>query len=104
MSVEAVPRKVEGLKAEKSPGKDNVHPAVIKKLKGRVASPLSQIFRKSFGTGEVPEDWKVVNVTPIFKKGSKRLASNYRRVSLTSVVSKMMKSLMRDEIFHSFAR
>ena len=98
LSVGAVTKKIKGLKAEKSSGKDNIHPAVIKNLKGSVAYPLSLIFRKSFETGELPEDWKVANVTPIFKKGSKRLASNYRPVSLTSVVCKMMESLIRDAI------
>ena len=35
--------------------------------------------------GSVPDDWKVANVTPIFKKGSKGDPGNYHPVSLTSV-------------------
>ena len=50
--------------------------------------------------GNVPDGWKVAEVTAIFKKGSPAEAGNYRPVSLTSVVCKMMESLiriMRDE-------
>ncbi|PKU35296.1 hypothetical protein llap_14400 [Limosa lapponica baueri] len=42
--------------------------------------------------GEVPEDWRKANVTPVFKKGKKEDLGNYRLVSLTS--GKMMKRLL----------
>ena len=48
--------------------------------------------------GRVPEDWKMENVTPIFKKGSKGDPGKYRPVSLTSVCCKMMESIIRDAI------
>ena len=43
-------------------------------------------------------DWKVANVTPIFKKGSKAMPGNYRPVSLTCVLCKVMESILRDSI------
>ena len=46
----------------------------------------------------VPQDWKVANVTPIFKKGSKGSPGNYRPVSLTSIPCRLMESVMRDEL------
>ena len=72
LSFGAVTKKIKGLKAEKSLGKDNIHPAVIKNLKESVAYPLNLIFRKSFETGELSGDWKVANVMPIFKKRIKK--------------------------------
>ena len=36
--------------------------------------------------GIIPDDWKTVNVVPIFKKGDHSKAENYRPVSLTVVV------------------
>ena len=48
--------------------------------------------------GNVPDGWKVAEVTAIFKKGSPAEAGNYRPVSLTSVVCKMMESLIRNHV------
>ena len=50
-----------------------------------LAVSLAIIFNKSLAEGVVPIDWKLENVTPLFKKGSKTEPRNYRPVSLTSV-------------------
>jgi len=49
-------------------------------------------------SGKLPKEWKMANVTPIFKKGSKTSANNYRPVSLTSQVVKILKSLIHSRI------
>ena len=56
------------------------------------------MFQKSIDEQSVPKEWKNANITPIFKKGSKFEAGNYRPVSLTSVICKVMESLIRDKI------
>ena len=61
-----------------------------------LSAPLAVLYSKSLYEGVVPSDWKLANVTPIFKKGSKSNPSNYRPVSLTSVPSKIIESLIRD--------
>ena len=43
-------------------------------------------------------EWKLANVTPLFKKGDKSNPGNYRPISLTSVVCKLMESILRDKI------
>ncbi len=47
--------------------------------------------------GLVPGDWKTANVTPIFKKGDRNILRNYRPINLTSVVGKMLESIIRDK-------
>ncbi|PKU31187.1 rna-directed dna polymerase from mobile element jockey-like [Limosa lapponica baueri] len=53
---------------------------------------------RSWRTGEVPEDWRKANVTPVFKKVKKENLGNYRPVSLTSIPGKVMEQLIMDVI------
>ena len=48
--------------------------------------------------GRVPDDWKNAHVTAIFKKGKKTTPGNYRPVSLTSILCKLMESIIRDKL------
>jgi hypothetical protein len=46
---------------------------------------LTIIFRRSLETGEVPPDWRSANVSPVYKKGDRYKAENYRPISLTCI-------------------
>ncbi|KFP81175.1 hypothetical protein N311_05739, partial [Apaloderma vittatum] len=86
---------LENLKVHKSMGPDEIHPQVLKDLAAEVARSLAIIFEKSWQSGEVPTDWKRGNITPIFKKkGSKENPGNYRPVSITSVLGKIMDQIL----------
>ena len=56
----------------------------------------SIIFERSWGTGEVPGDWRKANVTPVFKNGKKEDPESYRLVSLTSVPARVLEQLLLD--------
>ena len=86
------------LKDNKSPGVDNIHPAMLKNLHSELKKPLYLLFRKSLDEGTVPNDWKMANVAPIHKKGNKKLTSNFRPVSLTSMVGKLLERLINQAI------
>ena len=72
-------------------------------LSEELSEPLAVIFNLSLTTGTIPEMWKLANVTPIFKKGSKTTPGNYRPVSLTCIICKVMESLLRDQIVNHLA-
>ena len=69
---------------------------MLKELSEELALPLCILFNKSLESGEVPEDWKTAVVTAIFKKGTRSDPGNYRPVSLTCVVCKVLESIVRD--------
>uniref|UniRef100_A0A8C5MJL4 Reverse transcriptase domain-containing protein n=1 Tax=Leptobrachium leishanense TaxID=445787 RepID=A0A8C5MJL4_9ANUR len=82
----------------KAPGPDGIHTQVLRELCVEICKPLFLIFRDSFLSGIVPEDWRKADVVPIFKKGLKFVPGNYRPVSLTSVAGKVFEGLIRDNI------
>ena len=86
------------LDAYKSMGLDGLHPRVLRGLADVVAKPLSIIFQQSWVTGDVPVDWKLANVTSIFKKGQKDGPGSYRPISLTSVSGKIMEWIVSGTI------
>ncbi|KAK4824550.1 hypothetical protein QYF61_016154 [Mycteria americana] len=49
--------------------------------------------QQSWLTGEVPADWRLANVIPVYKKGWKEDLAKYRPVSLTSVPEKAMEHM-----------
>eukprot|EP00061_Rhincodon_typus_P002130 g16686.t1 len=90
--------KLNGLKVDKSPGPDGLHPRVLKEIVEEVVETLVVIFQESLESGRVPEDWKIANMTLLYKKGVRQKTENYRLISLTSVTDKILESILKDEI------
>ena len=67
----------------------------VKRTTPYIAKPLTAIMKKSFETEDFPADWRNANVCAIYKKGLKNSAENYRPISLTSIVCKIMEKLVR---------
>ena len=57
---------------------------------------ISKIFNLSYETGVVPLSWKLANITPLYKKGSRLDPANYRPISITSTLCKLMEKQIRD--------
>ncbi|KAK4806228.1 hypothetical protein QYF61_013372 [Mycteria americana] len=82
----------------KSMGQDGIHPRVLRELEEALTKTLSIIYQQSWLTGKVPADWRLANVTPIYKKGRKENPGNYRPVSQTSVPWKVMEQTILSAI------
>ena len=93
-----VTKVLSSLKVDKSPGLDEMHPKILKELQEEIADGLTIIFNKSLTSKEIPSVWKKARVVAIYKKKNKNLACNYRPVSLTSIVCKVMETVVRDHI------
>lgn len=86
------------IKESKSQGSDGIHPKLIKETVTSITKPVTKIYTKSMEESKLPQIWKVANITPIHKKGPKTDVSNYRPISLTSIICKTMERIVRDTL------
>jgi hypothetical protein len=102
MSTDFTPDKIKKkllkLNPAKSPDPDGLHPKLLREAANELVYPLSILFQTSLAEGTVPSSWRDGCITPIFKKGSKKDPGNYRPVSLTSLVCKLMEGLIKDSM------
>jgi len=73
-------------------------PYVLYECHDVIYYPLYIFYMKSLSLGILPTDWKLAEVTAVYKKGSKSDRGNYRPVSLTSVCCKIFEQLIRDDL------
>jgi hypothetical protein len=92
---EMVNEKLEKINVNKCPGLDGIHPTMLLELKTYLVKPLTSIFKSSLEQGIVPVDWKEAGVVPLFKKGKRNDPKNYRPISLTGIVGKILESIIK---------
>ena len=89
---------IDDIKPHAAPGPDEIPPIVLKQCKEQLATPIHLIWSRSLASGSVPKCYKRSLVTPLYKKGSRALPSNYRPVSLTSHVIKLYERVVRKQL------
>ena len=95
---EEVKKKLKALRTDKSCGPDEIHPYLLKVLADSMATPLTMIYNTSLQSGTVPAIWKEGVITALFKKGSKSSPANYRPITLTSVICKILEKLIIEQL------
>ena len=86
------------LKIDKTPGIDGMHPRILKELATVIKTPLTLIYKKTIAESHLPSQWKDAIISPIYKKGDRFKPSNYRPVSLTSIVCKVLERIIVDQL------
>ena len=89
-----VERLLNAVEVGKATGPDDISPKVLKNCAKELAGPLSTIFMACLREKKWPGIWKEARVVPVHKKSSRSLPSNYRPVSLLSVVGKVLERLV----------
>ena len=90
--------KLKNIKQNKSPGPDNIHPRVLFEIRESISKFITIIFSTSLRSKTLPMEWKHARVSAIYKKNNKTIPLNYRPVSLTCILCKIMESIIRDHI------
>ena len=83
----------------KATGPDGIPSRLLKETAYQMAPLLTFIFQSSLDQGKLPSDWKIANITPLYKKGSRTDLSNFRPISLTSVCCKVLEHIIHSSIY-----
>ena len=102
VSSNVIEKLLKGLNPHKAAGPDQLKPIVLQTLHKELAPILKLIFQKSLDTGRLTSIWKKANVSPIFKKWDKTEPANYRPISLTCVLCKVLEHVVASGISKHF--
>ena len=77
---------------------DGISPKILKENVEQISTPLAHVFNMSLQERTVPLEWKETNIIPLFKKVSRNKSVNYKPMSLTSVICKLLETIIRDHM------
>ena len=98
ISRDCVYKLIKNINPSNATGPDTIGGRVLKENIDICTDILTLLFTKSLETGKVPSDWNHANVTPVFKKGDKHNPGNYRPISLTCIVCKLLEHIFASKM------
>ena len=103
VSCKGVVKLLKNLKPHKAAGPDDIPLMLLREAADEIAPAITLLFQASLNQGNTPSTWRKALVVPIFKKCSKSDASNYRPISLTSVLCKLCEHILHSTIITHLA-
>jgi len=91
---------IKALALNKATGPDNISVRILKEAGSAIVPSLTKLINMSLQHCEMPLTWKKANVIPLFKKGEKDTLSNYRPISILSVVSKVFEKVIFKNVYN----
>lgn len=79
---EEIEKQLRKMKRKKAAGMDGVTNEAWLYSEGKIRTKLKELIRRVWRGEGMPEEWREGVITPIYKKGDKRSADNYRRITL----------------------
>ena len=92
-SKDGVTKLLKGLNPSKALGPDELHPRVLKELATELGLVFAHLFQQPIDTGEIPNEWSLANICPLFKKSDRSLTYSYCPVSFTCVPCKLLEHI-----------
>ena len=92
------------LKANKSPGFDDILNEVIKIGKDAIKGHLVNLFNRILDTGKYPVLWSFGLIVPIHKKDDRPKDENNRVVTLLSALGKLFTSILSNQLYNTMVQ
>ena len=86
------------LSTSSAAGSDGIPSSLLVNCTTELAPLLLIVFTHSLSSGDVPLSFKLAAITPVFKSGDRTAPSNYRPISLTSIISKVLEKIIRKQV------
>ena len=86
------------LDTTKATGPGGLSARFLKEISNEIVEPLTALYNGSLQTGVIPLEWKKSHITPVHKGGSTDDATNYRPITVVSVVVKVLEKLVATEL------
>jgi hypothetical protein len=94
VSCSGVAKLLRNLKPHKAAGPDGVPARLLKEVANEIAPAITLLFQATINQGKLPSSWRKALIFPLFKKGNRSLASNYRPISLTDILCKLCEHII----------
>ena len=65
---ERVTKLIKGPNPSKALGTDELHPRALKELAKELGPVFAHLFQQSINMDEIPKEWSLANIFPLFKK------------------------------------
>ena len=98
ISREEIQVAIGSLKRRKAPGRDGIFNFMLLDGGRPMLDSLVFLFQRFWSTGEYPAAWTVAEIKPLMKSGRVRSESDFRPISLLSVVAKLFEAIVRSRI------
>ena len=89
---------LEAIDPYKSNVRDCIHPKILKEGKDGLIQPLKLIYNLSLKEGKLPQTWKQGTITALHKGEDRHTAENYRPVTITSILCRMLERMLKAPI------
>ena len=93
-----VEQKIKKLNSKKAPGPDTIPAKLLKIVCQEVSQDMSDIINLCIRRGIFPDDMKLADITPIYKKLDALCKDNYRPVNVISVLSKLFEIILAEQL------
>lgn len=98
ITLEEVKKALKQMKNNKAPGPGDLPIELIKHATTKALEVICTLFNKCLQGDDIPTDWKISYINPIYKKGNRSECGNYRAISITSSVGRLYGRILKSRI------